>query len=437
MSLICPRCNTKNADNSNFCIKCSYKFPKNKHCVKCGAMLPLNSKFCTRCGTQSVSRNIQRVPTHEETAVVQNVRQARQPNQQNGSKPHRQQRVPTRVSQQSGSSNRGNKTFVLTFIIIACLAVIGGAIWLFFLIQNGNKLDAFINNFAKNASNNRIVALETVYPDIVNADSVAIPGLYGKPIIEESEIKGTYSVKLSPDVSIMVVATNNDKFQVTESWGLFAFSDKNLELLKKSADWSSTLDDVKRVEVLKRELDKRINFTSPDLDIFNLHGPVKELVVSYTGQRNEETTLSQILDNNTVYRFTEGGDWKHDFYQVQRNNNGYITEFYPDRDTYYNPEDNHWFIGQFRWNGSNLRNYEAYPLEMEFSYYDGKISEINVGWIQSMIMSDIIKLSNFQYDEYGNWISCNWKEKVIAEFYDSASEIKTYSGTLKRRIEYY
>ena len=239
------------------------------------------------------------------------------------------------------------------------------------------------------------------------------------------------------DVRFTSAATNDDKFQVTESRGLFAFSDKNLEILRKSADWSSSLDDVKRVEVLKGEIDKRIKFSSPDLSLFNLHGPVKELVVSYTGLRDGATSLFEHPDDSKVYRFTEDGEWLHDFYQVKRNSNGYITSVYKDSEAYYYPYDNYWYVGQFSWNGKNLRSFDLYPISSEFSYKDGKISEISTSSVQSMISSDKIKLSKFRYDEYGNWISCNWKEKVTTEFYDSIPETKTYSGTMNRRIEYY
>lgn len=295
----------------------------------------------------------------------------------------------------------------------------------------------FALDFAEKASKNQIDSLKSVYPGIEKADSVALKYIAEGIVIRPSEDGQLYEVVLNPDVTIFVKPMEDGSFAVNESRGLFAYEEKQIKLLKDSKEWDSTLTDVQVANLLKGTVEKRLAFTSPDLDLFNLHGPVKEVAVSYTGLRDGEISLFEHPDDSKVYRFTEAGEWRHNFYQVKRNSNGYITKIYTDRDAYNNPDENHWFVGEFRWKGNTLKGFGLYPVETEFSYKDGKLSEIDTGWVQSMIMSDKIKFSDFKYDENGNWISCNWKEKVIIDANDSIPETKTYSGTMRRRIEYY
>ena len=185
-------------------------------------------------------------------------------------------------------------------------------------------------------------------------------------------------------------------------------------------------------------------FSSPDLDFFNVHGPVKELKISYDGVENG---LFGGWCNPGVYKFDKNGCWINPsefsvgsfekVYKVERNDKGQIVKFILSENK--NEVDDWHFWETFEWENNYLSEFSHYPEEGHFHYLDGKISLIELGHGYTQYpMEDIIRFSDFEYDEQGNWVSCTWRETVTYDTDGDPAIPPTYSsGKMKRKILYY
>lgn len=183
------------------------------------------------------------------------------------------------------------------------------------------------------------------------------------------------------------------------------------------------------------------DFTSPDLDFFNIHGPVKELIISYTGLDDENRYGGPIdaWSEPGLYKFDTRGKWTNpNVYKVERNNKGQIVKLIFSEEGL---EDWH-YCREFEWKGNQLFSFSQYALDGEFHYLDNVISSIELFHGYTIdIIEDNIKFSGFVYDDKGNWISCKWNQKIshlIDEDTLDPDEPPTYkSGTMIREITYY
>ena len=185
-------------------------------------------------------------------------------------------------------------------------------------------------------------------------------------------------------------------------------------------------------------------FSSPDLDFFNVHGPVKELRISYTGV---EDGLFGGWCNPGVYKFDKNGRWTNPLevsvgsfekvYKVERNDKGQIVKFILSENK--NEVDDWHFWETFEWKNNCLSEFSYYPQEGHFHYLDGNISLIELGHAYTQYsMEDIIRFSDFEFDEQGNWISCTWRETVTYDTDGDPGIPPTYNnGMMKREILYY
>lgn len=90
---------------------------------------------------------------------------------------------------------------------------------------------AFAEDFGEKASENEIDELIDVYPGLEQTDSIALD--YNKGDIEVSKNDdGTYDVMFNDDVTINVKLTEDDKVEVIESTGLFAYRKNELKFAK-------------------------------------------------------------------------------------------------------------------------------------------------------------------------------------------------------------
>ena len=109
----------------------------------------------------------------------------------------------------------------------------------------------FAVDFAEKASKNQIDSLKTVYTDIENADSVALKYIAEGIVIHPSEDGKEIEILLSPDVKIFVEEDGADNFIVTESYGLFAYSEETKKLANTLGLWKTDCSDVEQAKVLK------------------------------------------------------------------------------------------------------------------------------------------------------------------------------------------
>lgn len=195
---------------------------------------------------------------------------------------------------------------------------------------------------------------------------------------------------------------------------------------------------------------KNNSSSSPDLDFFNLHGPVKELSISVTGDNT--CSLFEGWCNAGVYEFDKKGNWinpglykrdlnGHDInegvYRVERNDNGQIIKFIFTEEGLKDWHD----CEEFNWEGDYLTKFHLYGYEGSLHYRNNVISLVELEHYYTQFpMLDIIRLSNFEFDDNGNWISCDWQQSVAYDTSDSNYEAIPFtnnSGKMLRQIYYY
>lgn len=190
------------------------------------------------------------------------------------------------------------------------------------------------------------------------------------------------------------------------------------------------------------------DFSSPDLDFFNLQGHVKQVSLSYTGLEEGESLFdgwsnpgtyyfdqNGLWTNPGVYEFNDGKWVNPGIYKLDRNDKGQISKFYFTKEGL---EDWH-FCEDFNWSDNDLIFFSLYGTEGTISYKNNLVSTIQLEHAYSQYpMEDEIKFSNWKFDEQGNWISCEWTQTISydAEDEDPIPPVKN-SGLIIREIIYF
>lgn len=190
--------------------------------------------------------------------------------------------------------------------------------------------------------------------------------------------------------------------------------------------------------------------TSPDLAFFNLQGNVKTL--TYTS----DCSVPLLMDDQTTIEFDENGNCPKlmDYLylpedvsqiEVKRNSDGELVEANnPDRlPTPDSPGDY-----EFNWNNGRLyrATFEGWEIHEEytFSYSEGVISTIDCTYSSDGGNGNtIVNLSEFQFDDKGNWTRCKasvarttWDHYMEGEEPEKETEpIETI--TISRTITYF
>lgn len=140
--------------------------------------------------------------------------------------------------------------FVGAMIVAACGSNTG--------LDNGgdkvspeNEVRAFGKNFIEKLSANQLDSLKAVYPDIVNADSIAT--IQSDTIIVVKTAPGQYDMTLAEGVTLKVSRENDGNVSVAESKGLFAFPTDKVDIAKKTGMWNDSLNDGRLSERMKDE----------------------------------------------------------------------------------------------------------------------------------------------------------------------------------------
>ena len=190
------------------------------------------------------------------------------------------------------------------------------------------------------------------------------------------------------------------------------------------------------------------DFSSPDLDFFNLHGHVKQLTISYTGLEDGESLFDGWYNPGT-YCFDQKGLWINPgvfeykdgkwvnpgIYKLERNEKGQIIKFYFTKEGL---EDWH-FCENFSWMANTLDFFSLYSTAGTIGYSDNLIANIELDHSYTQYpMEDKITFSNWKFDEQGNWISCEWSQTISynTEDEDPIPPVKN-SGLIIRKIIYF
>lgn len=190
--------------------------------------------------------------------------------------------------------------------------------------------------------------------------------------------------------------------------------------------------------------------TSPDLELFNLKGPVKSL------QYNTDTSIPLLTNYDEVIEFDRQGECKNilDYFydpslsepiNVKRNVKGQLIKLT-------NPEDiiSYTQPGNYElnWNGEKLykisyngwESHETYTI----SYNNEMIS--NIEFFNSDDGGEAETLLNFydyQFDKFGNWTECkvNYSGSRWDNYAEGEDPVKeeaeSGTATIKRTITYY
>lgn len=178
------------------------------------------------------------------------------------------------------------------------------------------------------------------------------------------------------------------------------------------------------------------NFTSPDLDFFNLHGQVKEMMI----KTNQFCFQDWGMDGK--YKFDLSGRWINPTEVIpncilERDKEGRIIKIlYPKNDTGYRK-----FI-DYNWDGRQLKDFFSTSHSDGSFFYTNNIlsGEIYVWYYTDEIEKYKVTASNFKFDKNGNWISCELNTEVSAFNYDGEEYVvvaQPADGKMTRQIIYY
>lgn len=180
-----------------------------------------------------------------------------------------------------------NIMFWVSVFIIGAIACTGKS--------NEEKVTEFALDFADKASNNQIDSLKSVYPDIENADSIAIQYGADEITIKLPKDGSTGEIIYSPDLVVKFIQKEDGTIKVTESKGLFVFPEEKVIIAKSQGMWNEDANDVERLETIEESYLKYL----------------EEL------KKETETTLSA----NNFFKFSKG---KIDFYKSPSEMNRYL-----------------------------------------------------------------------------------------------------------------
>lgn len=298
------------------------------------------------------------------------------------------------------------------------------------------QVQEFAVKFGDFVNTSRKDSIQKYYPEFLESDSLTTLPI-GDIAVHPESTEGEFSVVYSPKTSLTVKIDKDGKILVKASKGLFVFPENQIELVQKEDNWNEDLLDIQKRDIISQTIEKRNSFTSPDLDFFNLHGPVKSMKVSYTGKDNYGYNLSPygwflLWEGN--YDFNEEGEWtnykKFDFLKIVRNSNNQIINIYEpplyDDGTPYD-------ITKYFWDGNHPNRCDGPFDEAKYSYENNVFSKVSF----TVSPGDgtgywNISFTDYQFDDLGNWISCSWSGNY--HYYEERSSSK---GTVSRQIEYY
>ena len=331
--------------------------------------------------------------------------------------------------------------FILFFVCIACEKK-----------QNNNLMQNFAEIFARNAEKNQIDSVSLVYPDVKMADSIGLTYYPENIKIIPLDKEGiNYRIKFSPETSIEVIKKNSGAIKVIQSKGLFIFPDTLVKIAEEWGLWDRNLSDVELSKIIKEQVEPKLVFTSPDLDFFNLKGPVRSMVISYVGFDGKKYPWLGVWGWRGNYEFNEDGEWVNpeevstNFKKIVRDSENRITKI----QLSYNTMIGDYAEISYNWKDNLPQSYKYYTHEG----YEGNFiiedyendGELVISGIQNLPhnpydmdyeISEKTILSEFEFDDRGNWVNCKCVYKYN-EYIGGNTNSGSKSGTMTRDINYY
>ena len=110
--------------------------------------------------------------------------------------------------------------------------------------DNGEKaITDYALQFAKAVANGDSAQIVKMYPDAALADSLALSFVEDSIKIERNENDASILIHYTPEIWVKVLKDENDSIRVVSSKGLFAYPATQLEIAKKTGQYSDSLDD--------------------------------------------------------------------------------------------------------------------------------------------------------------------------------------------------
>lgn len=316
------------------------------------------------------------------------------------------------------------------------------------------KVQEFAVKFGDFINTNQKDSIQDYYPDFQLSDSLATVSITGINVYKVPEVEeNNYIIEYDPDITLFVDIEKDGTISVEDSKGLFYFPEKQIEMLRKQDLYKKSLTDLQLADLIKEENAKRLSFTSPDLDFFTLHGPVKSVTVSNRSKGDFSASYyllgySPDWEKPATYTFDENGEWtnypRYRIRSIKRNGKGQIISLHEPVDL----DEVDPTVRRYTWDGHQLAKvsydwsrYEGWE-GASFKYSNGVVTEEK--GIYSNTADEVnykITFSDFQTDDYGNWISCSWTRSDTYPDYDDydSGKMRTdrSSGTIIREISYY
>lgn len=143
-----------------------------------------------------------------------------------------------------------NPVFWLSVAIVALLLAIGGY---FLFSPKANDIEEvrkFATNFANKVRMNQVDSVHSLYPAAELCDSFSVDFNDENVEVTETDTPGEFAVTLG-NADFKVEKTEDGKMTVTESHGLFAYSESKMALAKGAGGIDPKLDDVQNAKRLK------------------------------------------------------------------------------------------------------------------------------------------------------------------------------------------
>ena len=255
-------------------------------CKECGAMISDKARACPKCGC----------PTKEEL-----------PQQKNDATDI----APVYYDEEEEESSHKWR-YVIISILLA--AISGGGFWWYSQSSGEKEVREFVEQFAKAVETGDSMAVQTMYPDAIKADS-----LYSNIDINNLKINktdGNWKVMdLVNDIIILITKNdNNDSLHIEKSWGLFAYPEETLTLAKGTGWYGSNLTDKQNAERLSDKdfvswLNKKAIQDKKDNVIITKATSTKVKNEEWWGGESGETHCTVIINNNNNFDVS-GNEYK-------------------------------------------------------------------------------------------------------------------------------
>lgn len=316
------------------------------------------------------------------------------------------------------------------------------------------RVTDFAKRFATFANSNKTDSIKAYYKDFQKNDSVRSDLSGANVRIEMEQPAGYWKVYFGPEEYMRVLLSEDGNLRIVDSHGLFGYPEKTEALAKEKGIWDIHETDTEQAKKIAAMMEDWRKYTTPDLIFFNLHAPVKNMTIAYSDSTANifdnlwgwAGTYNFDKDGNLINHGNIGLDASHPLKDLERTGEGEIGRlFFSSTDDWDGEADYFWEEGRPASAQSHFGSYQAL-----FAYHpDGILEQMSYryGNTEGDNGADIL-LTDYEFDEAGNWISCKWTMQRIepVPYYSAVTgalvgykdKVKdSVSGTMTRRITYH